>query len=73
MSDVEGSCVGMLVPGVVYGLVLVLHLVLPAQHVRGYVRDPATGQPLRYRLNGVLVLGAVLGLWAGACAQGWLP
>ena len=41
-------------PAVVAGGVFVLHALLPARLVEGYVRD-ATGAPLRYRLNGPLV------------------
>lgn len=65
--------VGFFAPWLVFGLVLVLHLVLPAQRVPGYVRDPATGEPRRYRLNGLLVAMSVFGLWALAGRQGVLP
>ena len=57
----------------VYGVVLGLHLVVPGRWVDGYVLDPATGRPLRYRLNGLRVLGSSLALYALACALGWLP
>jgi len=57
-------------PLVVYVVVLGLHLVLPGRWTPGYVKDPATGAPLRYRLNGPWVLAATLGLWALACARG---
>ena len=46
-----------------------LHLVVPARHVRGYVRD-ADGQPLRYRLNGLRVLAIVVALYLLAGATG---
>jgi delta14-sterol reductase len=36
----------------VYAIVLGLHLSLPGRWVDGYLLDPATGSPLRYRLNG---------------------
>jgi protein-S-isoprenylcysteine O-methyltransferase Ste14 len=54
---------GLLVPLAVYGIILLLHLALPARRVEGYVTDQRTGQPLSYRLNGLLVLCGVLGLW----------
>ena len=60
-------------PLVVYGGVLGLHLVLPARWTDGYVRNPATGRPLRYRLNGLRVLGATLVIYAIVCMMGWLP
>jgi len=64
---------GFLWPAIVYVVVLVLHLVVPARVTDGYVLDAATGKPLRYRLNGLRVLAVVVALWAGACARGWLP
>lgn len=65
--------VALLGPLVVYGLVFGLHLALPARWVDGYVRDPATGRPLRYRLNGLRVLLAMLALYAAACWVGAIP
>ncbi len=63
---------GFFAPLVLDGVVLALHVGLPARNVSGYVRDEA-GNPLPYRLNGLLVLGAVLAGWAAACASGALP
>src|SRR5689334_11886789 len=60
----------MLWPPLVYALVLVLHLVVPVRWTDGYVRDPVTGAPLRYRLNGLRVFALVIALWAAACACG---
>ncbi len=63
---------GYLVPAGVYAAVLLLHLLLPARTVDGYVIDPKTGKPFRYRLNGLLVYAATVALWAFACWRGWL-
>lgn len=60
---------GFFSPWIVYGAILALHVVLPARHVSGYVRDE-TGTPLRYRLNGPLVLLVVLALYAAAAHLG---
>jgi protein-S-isoprenylcysteine O-methyltransferase Ste14 len=60
-------------PLLVYGLVFVLHGVVPARQVDGYVVDPATGRPYRYRLNGLRVLGIAVALYALACVAGWMP
>ena len=60
-------------PLVVYGVILGLHLVLPGRWIDGYVLDPATGRPLRYRLNGLRVLLVTVAAYAGACWLGWLP
>jgi delta14-sterol reductase len=55
---------GFLAPVAVYFLVLLLHVVLPARRVEGYVRDPETGDPLHYRLNGLLVMLVTVAIWA---------
>lgn len=57
-------------PWLICALILALHLGLPARHVAGYVRDPVTGAPLRYRLNGLLVLLVTVGIWAALAASG---
>jgi delta14-sterol reductase len=57
---------------VVYLLVVALHVVLPARHVEGYVRD-AAGRPLRYRLNGLLVFAVVVAGYAALAAGGCVP
>ena len=64
---------GFLWPLVVYAVVLGLHLIVPARWTDGYVRDAATGEPLRYRLNGLRVLFATLALWALGCWRGLVP
>jgi len=55
---------GFFAPWLIYALVLALHIVLPARKVEGYVREAGTGEPLRYRLNGPLVLAVAVALWA---------
>lgn len=64
---------GFFAPWGVFALVTLLHLVVPARTVEGYVVDPATGRPYRYRLNGLIVYWLTIGLWAAACAIGLLP
>jgi hypothetical protein len=59
-------------PTVIYAVVILLHLGIPARWVSGYVRDRATGEKLRYRLNGPRVLIAVVILWVITCASGLL-
>ncbi len=54
---------GFFAPWVIYGVILGLHLALPAREVAGYVRDPSTHKSLRYRLNGPLVLLVLVVLW----------
>lgn len=72
-----GFAAGFFAPWAIYALMLLLHLVLPARKVDGYVADESTGKTLRYRLNGPLVLLVVAGLWVvlgatGALEWDWL-
>jgi protein-S-isoprenylcysteine O-methyltransferase Ste14 len=60
---------GFFAPAIVFAVVLALHVALPARWVDGYVRD-ARGCPLRYRLNGLLVLVVTVGLAAALVALG---
>ena len=71
-ADARYLALGFFAPGLVHGLVFLLHLVLPARGVEGYVRD-AAGNRLRYRLNGLLVLGVVLALAFAAVRAGVVP
>lgn len=64
-----GSLAALLWPALLYVSVLVLHLVLPARLVEGYVRD-RDGHALGYRLNGALVFLVSVGVWAIACERG---
>jgi delta14-sterol reductase len=63
---------GFFAPLGVYAIVMLLHLVLPARTVDGYVTDPAAGKPYRYRLNGFAVFLLTVALWVLACSAGWL-
>lgn len=63
---------GFLAPAGVYALVTILHLIVPARTVDGYVISPDTGKPYRYRLNGLIVYVLTIALWALACRTGWL-
>ena len=64
---------GFFTPWAIYAFVLIVHMVLPTPWVKGYVVDDSTGQPLRYRLNGLPTMLATVGLWFVACKLGWLP
>ena len=68
---------GFFAPWIIYVLILALHLILPARKVVGYVPNQGTGELLRYRLNGPLVLAFVVALWfvvggTGLLAWDWL-
>ncbi len=66
LFELSGSeaIAGFLTPLVVFAVFFLLQLILPARKVPGYVTDPATGEPRRYRLNGLLVYLVVLIVWA---------
>eukprot|EP00924_Labyrinthula_sp_SR-Ha-C_P016076 snap_masked-scaffold_4-processed-gene-18.16-mRNA-1 protein AED:0.75 eAED:0.77 QI:0/0/0/1/1/1/2/0/400 len=53
----------MFATSLVYLIVFVLHIALPATEEEGYVCNPRTGEILKYRLNGVRVLLVVLVLF----------
>lgn len=63
---------GFLAPAGVYLVITLLHLIVPARKVAGYVTDPVTRQPLTYRLNGLAVFAITIALWALACSRDWL-
>ncbi|MYD40188.1 MAG: ergosterol biosynthesis protein [Acidimicrobiia bacterium] len=66
LFELSGSeaIAGFLTPLVVFAVFFLLQLILPARKAPGYVTDPATGEPRRYRLNGLLVYLVVLIVWA---------
>ena len=54
---------GLLTPLVVMILITILHYILPGRWITGYVRHETTGEPLRYRLNGLLLLITSVAIW----------
>ena len=65
--------VGVVAPWLIYAAITALHLVLPGQWFQGYVNHPGTDKPLRYRLNGLLVLIAAVAVWYGLGAVDLVP
>ena len=55
---------GFFTPLIVFAALFAAQTVLPGRRVPGYVVDPATGEPRRYRLNGILVFALALAVWA---------
>ena len=54
---------GFLTPWIAYALITLLHLILPAWKIKGYVKHEVSGEPLNYRINGIFVLPASILVW----------
>lgn len=57
------ALLGFVTPIVVFAILLALHVLIPAWKVDGYIKDDATGEPAKYRLNGLLVFIVALLVW----------
>ncbi len=64
---------GFFAPFIVYSAILILNLLLPGRWVEGYVNRPGSSEKLRYRLNGLWVLAAVLIIWGLLCFNKIIP
>ena len=58
------AIVGFFTPLVVFAVFFLVQLILPGKWVPGYVINPETGEPRKYRLNGILVFAIALIVWA---------
>ena len=54
---------GLLTPLIAYAVITLLHLILPARKIKGYVKNEKTGELLNYRINGILVLPSSILIW----------
>ena len=63
LSETE-AVAGFFTPLIVFAAFFAAQMVLPGRWVPGYVVDPATGEPRKYRLNGILVFALALVVWA---------
>ena len=64
---------GFLTPLIIYALITALHYWLPGRWITGYVKHSETGELLKYRLNGRLVLIVCIALWFLLGYMGWVP
>ena len=55
---------GFFTPLVIFAVFFLAQLILPGRRVPGYVINPETGTPRKYRLNGLLVFAVALIVWA---------
>lgn len=59
------SFLGLITPLIVFAVITLLHIIIPAKKIRGYVKSEATGEVLYYRTNGKFVLPTSVLLWFG--------
>ena len=55
---------GFLTPLAVFAAFFLAQVILPGRWVPGYVVNPETGEPRKYKLNGILVFALAVILWA---------
>ena len=58
------AIVAFFTPLIIFAAFFVVQLILPGRRVPGYVKDPETGEPRNYRLNGLLVFVIAQLVWA---------
>jgi delta14-sterol reductase len=63
---------GFFTPFFIYIFIFILNALLPGRWVTGYVNKAGSGEKLKYRLNGLLVLAVVLIIWIISCYSGVL-
>ncbi|MBX2803034.1 MAG: DUF1295 domain-containing protein [Myxococcales bacterium] len=64
---------GFFAPWLLVLVITGLHLTLPGRWITGYVPHERTGEPLRYRLNGLRVNATLVAAWALAGWLDWVP
>ena len=60
----QEALLGFLTPVAIFILFFLVQLILPGRWVTGYVTDRETGEPRKYKLNGLLVYVIALVVWA---------
>lgn len=64
---------GYLAPLIIIIGITLLHLLLPARWLKGYINRPGSDEKSVYRLNGLLVLAFSAAIWFSLCNYGNLP
>jgi delta14-sterol reductase len=54
---------GLITPLVTYAVITLLHIIIPAKRVKGYVKNETTGETMNYRTNGKYVLLISILIW----------
>ena len=55
---------GFFTPLAIFAAFFLAQMILPGRWVPGYVVNPETGEPRKYRLNGILVFALAMVVWA---------
>ena len=63
LTEIE-KLAGFFTPLAIFIVFFLLQVILPGMRVPGYVRDQETGEPRKYRLNGILVFVIAVLVWA---------
>ena len=63
LTEIE-KLAGFFTPLAIFIVFFLLQVILPGMRVPGYVRDQETGEPRKYRLNGMLVFVIAVLVWA---------
>jgi protein-S-isoprenylcysteine O-methyltransferase Ste14 len=54
---------GLITPLIAYVVITLLHIIIPAKRIKGYVKSEITGEVMHYRVNGKFVLLASILIW----------
>lgn len=54
---------GLITPLAAYAIITLLHIIIPAKRIKGYVKNEKTGELMNYRTNGKYVLLASILIW----------
>ena len=61
--DTKTLILGFFTPWIAYASITLLHIIIPAFNIKGYVKHEKTGELLNYRINGIFVLAASVLAW----------
>jgi protein-S-isoprenylcysteine O-methyltransferase Ste14 len=64
---------GFLAPAFIYCFIFILNSILPGRWVTGYINKPGSSEKMKYRLNGLWVLAAVIITWGLLCHNNIIP
>ena len=54
---------GLITPLAAYSIITLLHIIIPVNRIKGYVKNEITGKSMNYRINGIFVLLISILIW----------